>query len=89
MKSNQPSAADLEAELRALTALVRQRRKQLAFLEKCPNKNCECRAVWHEVVENNLAGQMGKIRRQVRAGAGRHSKSKGPAAKSKPRAGQK
>ena len=59
------AVAELEAELLRLNNLVRQRRKQLAFLEKCPNKNCECRAVWHEVVQKKLAGQMGKIRRHV------------------------
>lgn len=75
MKNKQTDAAALESELLRLNELVRQRRKQLAFLEKCPNKHCECRAVWHEVVQKNLAGQMGKIRRQVRRPA-RKTKSK-------------
>ena len=56
----------LEADLARLNALVRERRKQLARLEKCPNKDCPCRFVWREHVEKNLAGQMGKIRRDVR-----------------------
>lgn len=75
MKSKQTDAAALESELLRLNELVRQRRKQLAFLQKCPNKHCECRAVWRDVVEKNLAGQMGKIRRQVRRPA-RKTKSK-------------
>lgn len=66
MKSKKPDAVDLEAELIRLNTLVRERRKQLARLETCPHKDCECRAVWKEVVEEKLAGQMGKIRRQVR-----------------------
>jgi hypothetical protein len=59
-------ATDLEAELVRLNALVRERRKQLARLDKCPNKDCPCRFVWREHVEQNLAGQVGKIRQQVR-----------------------
>jgi len=66
MKDKPPQAAELEAELVRLTSLVRERRKQLALLATCPNKNCACRVVWHEVVQKNLASQMGKIRRQVR-----------------------
>ena len=66
MKSKQRQALELEAELLRLNSLVRQRRKQLAFLERCPNKDCECRRVWREVVEKNLAHQVGKIRRHVR-----------------------
>ncbi len=66
MKSKQSQILELEAELIRLNTLVRARRKQLAFLAKCPNKSCECRRVWHEVVEQTLAGQMGKIRQQVR-----------------------
>ncbi len=65
MKSKE-TAAELEAELIRLNTLVRARRKQLARLEQCPNKTCECRMVWREVVEKNLASQMGKIRRQVK-----------------------
>ncbi len=57
----------LEADLTRLNALLRERRKQLARLEKCPNKDCPCRFVWREHVEKNLAGQVGKIRRQVRS----------------------
>ncbi len=58
-------ATDLEAELLRLNALVRERRKQLARLEKCPNKDCPCRFVWREHVEQNLASQVSEIRRQV------------------------
>jgi hypothetical protein len=61
-----PNATKLEAELAWLNALVRERRKQLARLEKCPNKDCPCRFVWREHVEANLAGQISKIRRRVR-----------------------
>lgn len=66
MNKKQEQAAELEAELMRLNNLVRARRKQLANLEKCPNKTCECRIVWREVVEKNLASQVGRIRRQVR-----------------------
>jgi len=67
MKSKARDAAELEAELVRLNTLVRQRRAQLARLAACPNKDCECRVVWREVVEKNLADQVGKVRRQVRA----------------------
>ncbi len=72
-KSKQREALDLEAELLRLNDLVRARRAQLDRLKKCPNKDCECRAVWRETVEKSLAHQVGTIRRQVRvkAGAGR------------------
>lgn len=66
MKNKVAQAAELEAELIRLNTLVRARRKQLANLARCPNKDCECRMVWREVVEKNLASQMGKIRRHVR-----------------------
>jgi hypothetical protein len=66
-KSKQSDAVELESELLRLNTLVRERRKQLARLAVCPNKTCECRKVWSEVVEEKLAGQMGKIRKQVRA----------------------
>ncbi|MGH7968461.1 MAG: hypothetical protein ACREIC_06990 [Limisphaerales bacterium] len=69
IKAKQRQVMELEAELLRLNSLVRQRRKQLAYLQKCPNKDCECRRVWHEVVEKNLSHQMGKVRRQVRNGA--------------------
>jgi hypothetical protein len=74
MRNKRQETIELEAELFRLNALVRKRRQQLARLEKCPNKDCECRAVWHEVVNKNLAGQMTKIRRQVRDGATDKSK---------------
>ncbi len=84
MKSKQRQVLELEAELLRLNSLVRQRRKQLAFLEKCPNKDCECRRVWREVVEENLAQQMGKVRRQVRPRTAR----KAPKPKAKSKAGK-
>ena len=62
----QRAVTELEAELVRLHALVRERRKQLDRLEKCPNKDCPCRFVWREHVEKHLAGQVGKIRRHVR-----------------------
>jgi hypothetical protein len=65
MKSKEKSAAELEAELLRLNTLVRARRKQLARLETCPHKDCECRAVWREVVESKLATQVSKIRQSV------------------------
>ena len=67
---------DIEAELMRLNALVRERRKQLARLDKCPNKDCPCRFVWREHVEKNLAGQVGKLRRQVRDKSAKVSKPK-------------
>ena len=69
-------ATELEAELVRLKTLVRERRKQLVRLEKCPNKDCPCRAVWRNHVERNLAGQMGKIRRNVSSKTARPTKSK-------------
>jgi hypothetical protein len=75
MKSKE-DPVELEAELLRLNTLVRERRKQLARLATCPNKSCECRAVWSEVVEKKLAGQMGKIRSQVRNHTGTPSKAK-------------
>lgn len=66
MKSKPREVLELEAELLNLTRLVRRRRAQLARLAKCPNKDCECRAVWRKVIEKDLAGQVGKIRRHVR-----------------------
>jgi len=62
----QRAVTDIESELVRLNALVRERRKQLDRLDKCPNKDCPCRFVWRDHVEKNLAGQVGKIRRQVR-----------------------
>ena len=69
-------ATELEAELLRLNTLVRERRKQLARLEKCPNKDCPCRVVWRNHVEKNLAGQVGKIRRQVSSKAAQPAKPK-------------
>ena len=65
MNSKKQVASDLEAELLRLNALVRQRRAQLARLEKCPHKDCECRLVWSQVVDKHLATQVGKIRKGV------------------------
>ena len=69
-------ATDLEAELLRLNTLVRERRKQLARLETCPNKDCPCRVVWHNHVEKGLAGQVGEIRRRVKAKAEKKTKTK-------------
>jgi hypothetical protein len=69
-------ASALEAELMRLNLLVRERRKQLDRLEKCPNKDCPCRFVWRERVEENLAGQVSKIRRHVRTKNNKPAKSK-------------
>ena len=68
MKTKQQQAAELADELLRLNALVRARRAQLARLEKCPFKDCECRRVWRDVVEKDLAGQMGKISRSISNG---------------------
>ena len=69
-------ATDLEAELLRLNTLVRERRKQLARLEKCPNKDCPCRVVWRDHVEKNLAGQVGRVQRRVRGSPARRTGSK-------------
>jgi hypothetical protein len=79
MNGKKRQATDLEAELLRLNALVRERRKQLARLEQCPNKDCACRLVWREQVEKNLKGQVGKIRRQVGAAPGTLARRKGKA----------
>ena len=76
MNGKKREATDLEAELLRLNALVRERRKQLARLEKCPNKDCPCRFVWREQVEKNLEGQVGRIRQRVRARSARFAKPK-------------
>jgi hypothetical protein len=77
MNGKQRVATELEAELVRLNALVRERRKQLDRLEKCPNKDCPCRFVWREHVEKNLAGQVGKIRQHVQASSAKAAKPKG------------
>jgi len=79
MNGKQRTATELEAELVQLNALVRERRKQLDRLEKCPNKDCPCRFVWREHVEKNLAGQVGKIRQQVQSKSAKRTKLKGKA----------
>ena len=66
MKRKSRDTAALEAELLHLNKLVRQRREQLARLEHCPHKDCECRQVWQEVVEGKLANQVHKVRSHVR-----------------------
>ena len=58
MKSSDCGPAELESELIRLNSLIRARRKQLAFLQRCPNTDCECRAVWKEVTEKKLANGM-------------------------------
>lgn len=65
MKRKPPQVIELESELLRLTELVRARRKQLNRLEKCPNKDCECRKVWREVTEDNLSKQVKKVRTGV------------------------
>ena len=65
MKRKSRETAALEAELLHLNKLVRQRREQLARLEHCPHKDCECRQVWREVVESKLANQVHKVRSHV------------------------
>ena len=75
-KGKQQEATELEAELVRLNTLVRERRKQLIRLEKCPNKDCPCRVVWRNHVEKNLAGQVGKIRRKVSSKISRTAKPK-------------
>jgi len=75
MNGKQRDATELEAALMRLNTLVRERRKQLERLAKCPNKDCPCRFVWREHVETNLAGQVGRIRRQVK---GKPAKLKKP-----------
>jgi hypothetical protein len=78
MKTKQQRAVELEVELLRLNTLVRARRAQLARLDKCPNKDCECRRVWRDVVEKDLAGQMSKIRRGLKSSKPkRRAKSKG------------
>jgi hypothetical protein len=76
MKSKKQEILDLEAELLHLNALVRDRRKQLARLQKCPNTTCGCRLVWRQQVEKTLAGQVKKIGRQVGSHPPKTSKSK-------------
>ncbi len=79
MKNNRVAdAAELEAELIRLNTLVRARRKQLARLQRCPHKDCECRTVWRDVVEKSLAHQMGKIRQQVKSKPARRTSSRRP-----------
>ena len=86
MNGKQRKTTALEAELLRLNALVRERRKQLARLEKCPNEDCPCRFVWREQVEKNLEGQVLKIRRQVGGGPGALASRKGRV-KARPRTG--
>ncbi len=72
MKKKNTQVVELEAELLRLNNLVRQRRAQLERLKRCPNKDCECRAVWNEVIEQNLAGQVVKIRKQIKGRSSRN-----------------
>lgn len=73
-RSKTPDATELEAELARLNALVRERRKQLADLENCPDQQCPCRVVWQGAVEKNLSSQLGKIRRKVSPGRGKSAR---------------
>lgn len=84
MKSSDSAPAELESELIRLNALIRARRRQLDFLARCPNTDCECRAVWREVTEKKLAGQVSKVRKQVRTSHNGHSaKRKNTSSKSR------
>ena len=68
MKSKERKIFELEAELLKLNSLVRARRQTIARLAACPNKNCECRAVWREHTEKTLASQVGKVSSRVAKG---------------------
>ena len=76
MKNKKQEIANLEAELTKLTALVRDRRKELVRLETCPNKTCQCRQVWNEQVNKNLASQVRKIKRKLSPTAAKAAKAK-------------
>jgi hypothetical protein len=75
-KSKEQQAVQLEGELLRLNELVRARRAQLARLDACPNKDCECRTVWKESVDRTLAGQVGKIRKHVKTGGPSKAKAR-------------
>ncbi len=64
--SKTTTSLELDAELVKLTALVRERRKELERLKECPNKTCQCRQVWNEQVGKTMASQVRKIRRKIR-----------------------
>lgn len=83
MKRKSPQVVELESELTRLTKLVRARRAQLNRLATCPNPDCECRKVWHEVTEDKLSKQVKKVRTGV---AGKSAKNGGkPQASVRPR----
>ncbi len=86
MKSKEREALELETELLRLNTLVRQRREQLARLEKCPNPDCPCRVVWRDHVEQGLASQVHKIRKQVRSRPGSRTAAAAPKGGKKKRA---
>ena len=84
MKSKERQILKLEAELLKLNSLVRARRETVARLATCPNKGCECRLLWQEHTEKNLARQVGKVRTRVTNGTakpapGRKAKTTKPA----------
>jgi hypothetical protein len=79
MKSQQREILELETELVQLATLVRKRRKALERLRNCPNSNCQCRLVWSEQVDKNLARQVRKIRRQLGNSPAKVKKLKTPA----------
>jgi hypothetical protein len=84
MKSSNRDPIELESELMRLNTLIRARRKQLDLLERCPHTECECRAVWHQVTEKKLAGQVGRVRKHVRGSEnGNGAKPKKAPAKSR------
>lgn len=93
MKSKERQIFELEAELLKLNSLVRARRQTLARLAACPNKNCECRAVWREHTEKSLASQVGKVSSRVANGKAKmaaNGKAKTPKlAKAKAKAAKK
>ena len=64
-----------------LNLLVRERRQQLDRLDKCPNKDCPCRFVWREHVEENLTEKVAEISRRVRGKASKAAKSKAASAR--------
>jgi hypothetical protein len=80
MKTKQHEIVELEAELLRLNRLVRDRRRELVRLAKCPNETCACRLFWQDHVEKLVARQMRKIRQKIRPDSRTSMKSRKPAA---------